>query len=167
SIQRRKTAAAAESEPAGETHAAAGGSRQARPHARALVPCLPRHDTLGHPRRRGIRILEVRGNGGTAGVGGGGGSGVGCGVAARGVQPGDAPRRPGPRAALLRAAPPPRPPRGLPLHPLRPRPSHAPPPPLPSSARPPTPPPPPPASGVRRSRTYVLPFPFLLLIVVG
>lgn len=68
---------------------------------------------------------------GAAGVGGVGGARVGGGVAAGGVQPGDAPARPRPRADLLRAAPPPRAPRRLPLHPLppraSPRPSPAPP----------------------------------------
>jgi hypothetical protein len=66
-------------------------------------------------------------HGGAAGVGGGRGPGGGGGLAARGVQPGNAPARPSPRAALLRAAPPPRAPRRLPLRPLpSPRPRAAP-----------------------------------------
>ncbi|KAJ1293100.1 hypothetical protein BS78_01G042500 [Paspalum vaginatum] len=93
---------------------------------------------------------------GAAGVGGVGGAGLGGGVAARGVQPGDAPARPRPRSHLLRAAPPPRAPRRLPLRPLPPR----------AHPRPAPPPPPPPLPRPHPSGNCAAPFHLLLLLLL-
>ncbi|PVH31040.1 hypothetical protein PAHAL_9G043000 [Panicum hallii] len=158
------TAAAANpSKPGGEIHAAArqaGGGAPARLLAVRASPSLPRSPRTPRPRIGGSGSVSI--HDGAAGVGGVGGAGVGGGVAAGGVQPGDAPARPRPRADLLRAAPPPRAPRRLPLHPLPPRASPRPPP------APPRPPrlPRPPASGACAAPLHLL-VQLLLVLVFG
>ncbi|GJM96984.1 hypothetical protein PR202_ga13871 [Eleusine coracana subsp. coracana] len=91
--------------------------------------------------------------------------GVGGGVAARGVQPGDAPARPSPHAALLRAAPPPRAPRRVPLRPLPPPRPLAAPSRLSSPSRPPLPCPSVPGSRETSFRTLL--HHLLLVVIVG
>jgi len=144
----------AKPKPGGEIHAAGGRGRP--PSCRARLPSHPLPFSAPGAREGESLNWGVPIHDGAAGVGGVGGAGLGGGVAARGVQPGDAAARPRPRAHLLRAAPPPRAPRRLPLRPL------------PSRARPPRPAPPPPRPPLPRPpapRAFAATFRLLVLLL--